>query len=127
MTIDGPYQFTWHFTTAFPEQVLYAMAYGTFCPGPSHILQPLDVGCFGPLKVGYGRQAENLMRSQINHITKLEFLPCFIAAFKASITTNNILGGFRGAGLAPFDPEAVISKLNVRLRTPPPPPVNNEP
>jgi peptide/nickel transport system substrate-binding protein len=33
MTIDGPYQFTWNFTTPFPEQVLYAMAYGTFCPG----------------------------------------------------------------------------------------------
>ncbi|EYD76363.1 Periplasmic alpha-galactoside-binding protein precursor [Rubellimicrobium mesophilum DSM 19309] len=40
MTIDGPYQFTWHFTSPFPEQVLYAMAYGTFCPGPSHILEP---------------------------------------------------------------------------------------
>jgi peptide/nickel transport system substrate-binding protein len=40
MTIDGPYQFTWNFTTPFPEQVLYAMAYGTFCPGPSHILAP---------------------------------------------------------------------------------------
>lgn len=40
MTIDGPYQFTWTFTTPFPEQVLYAMAYGTFCPGPSHVLAP---------------------------------------------------------------------------------------
>ena len=25
----------------FPEQVLYALAYGTFCPGPSHVLAPL--------------------------------------------------------------------------------------
>jgi hypothetical protein len=101
----------------------------TLCmpPHSSHLLQPLDVGCFAPLKVAYGRQAENLMRSQINHITKLEFLPCFKAAFSASITTNNILGGFRGAGLAPFDPEAVISKLDVRLRTPSPPPVINAP
>jgi hypothetical protein len=38
-------------------------------PHSSHLLQPLDVGCFTPLKVGYGRQAENLMRSRINHIT----------------------------------------------------------
>jgi hypothetical protein len=67
------------------------------------------------------------MRSQINYITKLEFLPCFKAAFTASITTNNVLGGFKGAGLAPFDPKAVISKLNVRLRTLSPPPVNNAP
>jgi hypothetical protein len=101
----------------------------TLCmpPHSSHILQTLNVGCFAPLKVGYGRQAENLMRSQINHITILEFLPCFKAAFNALITTNNSLGGFRGAGLAPFDPEAVISKFDVRLRTPSLPPVCNAP
>jgi peptide/nickel transport system substrate-binding protein len=34
------YTFTLTFTEAFPEQVLYAMAYGNFCPGPSHILKP---------------------------------------------------------------------------------------
>jgi peptide/nickel transport system substrate-binding protein len=28
------------FTTAFPKSVLYQMAYGNFCPGPSHILKP---------------------------------------------------------------------------------------
>jgi hypothetical protein len=95
----------------------------TLCmpPHSSHLLQPLDVGCFSPLKKAYGRQAENLMRNRINHITKLEFLPCFIAAFKDAITESNIKGGFRGAGLVPLDAEAVISKLDVRLRTPTPP------
>jgi hypothetical protein len=95
----------------------------TLCmpPHSSHLLQPLDVGCFSPLKKAYGRQAENLMRNRINHITKLEFLPCFIAAFKDAITESNIQGGFRGAGLVPLDAEAVISKLDVRLRTPTPP------
>ena len=33
------------------------------------------------------------------------------------MTENNIKGGFRGAGLVPFNPEAVISKLDVKLRT----------
>jgi peptide/nickel transport system substrate-binding protein len=28
------------FTQAFPEPVLYALAYGTFCPGPSHSMKP---------------------------------------------------------------------------------------
>jgi len=95
----------------------------TLCmpPHSSHLLQPLDVGCFSPLKKAYGRQAENLMRNKINHITKLEFLPCFIGAFKDSITKSNIQGAFRGAGLVPLDAEAVISKLDIRLRTPTPP------
>ena len=30
----------WTFKAAFPTQVLYAMAYGSFCPGPAHILAP---------------------------------------------------------------------------------------
>jgi len=73
------------------------------------------------MKTAYGRQVEHLMRNQINHITKIEFLPCFKAAFDASITESNIKGSFRGAGLVPFNPEAVLSKLEVRLRTPTPP------
>jgi hypothetical protein len=101
----------------------------TLCmpPHSSHLLQPLDVGCFAPLKKAYGRQAELLIRQGINHITKIEFLPCFKAAFKSDITNSNIQGSFRGAGLVPFDPEVVISKLDVKLRNPTPPPVNEEP
>ena len=34
------YTVEWTFKDAFPKQYLYAMAYGTFCPGPSHILKP---------------------------------------------------------------------------------------
>jgi hypothetical protein len=99
----------------------------TLCmpPHSSHLLQPLDVGCFSPMKKAYGRQAELMMRNKVTRITKLEFLPCFKAAFDASITKCNILGGFRGAGLVPFNPEAVIARLEVRLCTPPLPTVDN--
>ena len=94
----------------------------------SHLLQLLNVGCFGPLKKAYGDEVNKLMRNQINHITKQEFLPCFRAAYKKAISLSNIQGGFRGAGLVPFDPEQVISTLDVKLRTPSPLlPTNNEP
>ncbi|KAF2179643.1 DDE-domain-containing protein [Zopfia rhizophila CBS 207.26] len=79
----------------------------------SHILQPLDVGCFSPLKTAYRRQVKKLMRNQFNHITKLEFLPAFRDAFDASITESNIQESFRGAGLVPFDLDKVILKLDV--------------
>ncbi|KAL1581814.1 hypothetical protein WHR41_09665 [Cladosporium halotolerans] len=36
------------------------------------------------------------------------------------MTANNIAGGFRGAGLVPFDPQVVLSRLDVKLRTPTP-------
>ena len=67
------------------------------------------------------------MRTHINHITKQEFLSCFKQAFNASFTASNVQGGFRGAGLVPFDPERVISALDVQLRTPSPLPVDNQP
>jgi hypothetical protein len=95
----------------------------TLCmpPHSSHILQPLDVGCFGPLKKSYGRQIEHLMRQQCTHITKEDFIPVFRAAFSESLTESNIKGGFRGAGLVPFDLERVISALDLKLKTPTPP------
>ena len=86
----------------------------------SHLLQPLDVGCFSPLKRSYGRQLEDFIKAHITHITKLEFFLAFKAAHFATMTKANIQGGFRGAGLVPFDPQAVISKLDVKLRTPTP-------
>ena len=61
------------------------------------------------------------MRAHINHVSKLEFLYAFREAFFASITERNIQGGFAGAGLVPFDPERVLSKLDVKLHTPTPP------
>jgi hypothetical protein len=67
------------------------------------------------------------MRNKITYITKTEFLLCFIAAYKASITKSNILGGFWGASLVLFNLDAVISMLNVRLRTPPLPTVEDSP
>lgn len=90
-------------------------------PHSSHLLQPLDVGCFGPLKQSYGREIEALMRMHITHISKLEFLSAFRTAFFHTFTEKNIKAGFIGSGLVPYDPERVLSKLDVVLRTPTPP------
>jgi len=87
-------------------------------PHSSHLLQPLNINCFGPLKKAYSRQIKQLMRINIIYISKLKFLYAFRKAFFASITEKNIQGGFTGAGLIPYNPEKVISKLNIRIRTP---------
>ncbi|KAF2180882.1 CENP-B protein, partial [Zopfia rhizophila CBS 207.26] len=60
----------------------------------SHLLQPLDVGCFAPLKRAYREEVDKLVRNHIFHVTKLDFLPLFKAAYLASITESNIRGGF---------------------------------
>ncbi|KAK0622145.1 hypothetical protein DIS24_g11354 [Lasiodiplodia hormozganensis] len=76
-----------HHSTAFE---LYCQEHDiiTLCmpPHSSHYLRPLDVSCFGPLKQAYGRQIEDLMRTHINHVSKLEFLCAFRTAFFAPMT-----------------------------------------
>lgn len=89
-------------------------------PHSSHLTQPLDVGLFGPLKRAYGKEIESFIRAHINHITKVEFFLALHAAYNAIMTNENIASGFRGAGLIPFDPQAFISKLDIKLRTPTP-------
>ena len=63
----------------------------------------------------YGRQIEDFIKAYINHITKVEFFMVFKAAYIQSMTIQNAKAG---VGLIPFDPSAVISKLDVKLRTP---------
>jgi hypothetical protein len=86
----------------------------------SHLLQPLDVGCFSPLKRAYGNEVSGLARNHTNHIAKETFLQAFKAAYNKAFTKDNICASFRGAGLVPHDPEAVLSKLDIKLRTPTP-------
>jgi hypothetical protein len=89
-------------------------------PHSSHLTQPLDVACFGVLKRNYSLELDVLIKAHITHITKTEFFMAFRAAYNKTMTPKNIKAGFRGAGLVPFDPQAVISRLDVRLRTPTP-------
>lgn len=86
----------------------------------SHLLQPLDVGCFSVLKRLYGKEIEKLMRNHIHHITKPDFFSAFHTSFMATFHPENVRGGFRGAGLVPFSPERVLSQLDIKLRTPTP-------
>jgi hypothetical protein len=46
-----------------------------------HILQPLDVRCFSPLKRAYKNKVGALANSNINYIDKLAFLAAFKAVY----------------------------------------------
>jgi hypothetical protein len=65
----------------------------------SHILQPLDVGCFSTLKVSYGKHVEGKMRFGISHIDKEEFLQLYHVAHVEAMTEKNIQSGFAATAL----------------------------
>jgi hypothetical protein len=56
----------------------------------SHLLQPLDVGCFDPLKVAYRREVGELARQGIYHINKDEFLLINLRIRGAVFSEKNI-------------------------------------
>ncbi|APA10615.1 hypothetical protein sscle_06g053850 [Sclerotinia sclerotiorum 1980 UF-70] len=72
---------------------------------------------FSVLKCSYSCQIEGFIKAHINHISKVEFFIVFKAAYQQSITIQNMKAGFRGAGLIPFDPQSILSKLDIRIRT----------
>jgi hypothetical protein len=86
-------------------------------PHSSHMLQPMDVGCFDPLKTAFSKQNQDLIRNHVFHITKEDFITTFHQAFLTSFTQANVQAGFRGSDLHPFDPEAVLSHLDPVLRS----------
>ena len=87
----------------------------------SHLLQPLDVGCFSTLKSSYGQEVASSIRLGINHVDKQEFLSMYKPARTQALSPNNIRSGFAATGLVPYDPNRVISQLHIQLRTPSPP------
>ena len=90
-------------------------------PHSSHLLQPLDIGCFAVLKRSYGRLVESKIRVGINHIDKLDFLEAYPSARIEAFKSETIKNSFAAAGLIPYNPDRVLSKLNICLRTPTPP------
>jgi hypothetical protein len=72
------------------------------------------------LKRMYSQQIKGFMKAHIHHITKVKFLTAFKTAYPQLIIVQNAQAGFRGAGLIPFDPQVVILKLDIKLRTPTP-------
>jgi hypothetical protein len=86
----------------------------------SHLLQPLDVSCFSPLKRAYGHEIQELARQGVYHIDKIDFLQVYTRIQPAVFTQQNIQAGFQATGLIPPCPDRVLSSLTV-VRTPSPP------
>ena len=77
----------------------------------THLLQPLDVGIFGPLQKAYGKYFDNVIRYGNTGIRKASFLPILVKSRAAAFTTDNIISSFRKCGIVPLMPEVVLNQL----------------
>ena len=84
-----------------------------FClpPHTSHLTQPLDKGCFGPLKIFWREECLQFMTSHPDQVvTRFNFSRLFSKAWTKAMTMSNILAGFRVTGVYPFDRSVLRQK-----------------
>ena len=74
-------------------------------PHSSHITQPLDVGFFKPLKVGWSKACDTF---RLGHEgTLVLFASVFRKAWQASVNTSINVNSFRGSGICPLNFDAI--------------------
>ena len=79
------------------------------------------MGCFAPLKREYSKEIRGLATDYIGRIDKKAFIASFAKIFEIAFLRANIKSSFRATGLVPNNPLVVLSKLEVKRRTPTPP------
>ena len=80
-------------------------------PHTSHILQPLDVSIFSPLKRALALETDAASRLDSGRIPRIEWTSMYIRARETALRSLNILSGFKATGLWPLSPIAVLEKL----------------
>ena len=91
-------------------------------PHATHLLQPLDVVCFQPLK-HYHRQAlDQSLRLGVYDFNRLDFIAAFNDMRAKAFKRSTILSAFAETGLIPYNPEKVLGPLRERQKRSKPPP-----
>jgi hypothetical protein len=80
-------------------------------PHTSHLLQPLDVDLFGPLKTAMSNRIYRFVGTGIRRIQKVEWTHYYIKTREVAFISLNIQSGWHGAGLFPRDPTKVFHHL----------------
>ena len=76
-------------------------------PNTTHITQPLDKGCFGPLKMKWIEVCHEYVKSNPGKVvTRFVFSKLLHQAWTA-MSVSNIIAGFRITGIYPLDRSAI--------------------
>jgi len=91
-------------------------------PHTSHLLQPLDVGVFAPLKRTLACETDATLRHDTGRIPRVQWVEMYKRARDRALTSHNILSGWRSTGLVPLSPITVLARLPARPGPSPSPP-----
>ena len=81
-------------------------------PNTTHLTQPLDKGCFGPLKSKWSEVCHKYMAKNPGKVVnRFVFSQLLHEAWTDAMTSLNIKAGFRTTGIYPLDRNAVAVKI----------------
>ena len=75
----------------------------------SHILQPMDVGCYGPFQRLYNAECHKLMSQISGAITRYNVCQIACYVYMRALSADNIQSAFRRSGIYPLNYKAVPS------------------
>ncbi|EJF57418.1 DDE-domain-containing protein [Dichomitus squalens LYAD-421 SS1] len=100
-----------HLTDAFIDLgTQYGIDFYLLPSHTTHKLQPLDVGCFGPMQREWLTCCEKLVESG-NEVQHGQFVAEYLKVRDASVTPEVVKAAWRKTGLSPFNPN-VFSELD---------------
>lgn len=77
-------------------------------PNCTHVLQPLDVALFKPLKSGWAKAVHNWrMKNDGERLTKYNFAPMLNQVLEDCTSGSTLANGFRRCGLCPLEANSV--------------------
>ncbi|CUS07662.1 unnamed protein product [Tuber aestivum] len=101
-----------HFSPEMCDLAYYNRVLLLFFLGKAtHLLQPLDIGIFGPLKQSFRALIEADAAEGELHVDWSDFYKTYEKARKETITEHLCHAGFRHAGLIPPDPLIPLSNM----------------
>jgi hypothetical protein len=112
--------FTWEFVKYCEDHDIVPFG---LPPHLTHLIQPLDVVVFQPLKHYHAKELDILIRDGLVNITKIEFLVVIQQARKQAFKEATNRAAFKKTGIWPFQPSIVLQVIQERqaVRTPSPP------
>jgi hypothetical protein len=85
----------------------------------SHLLQPLDVGVFSPLKWALSAEIKKLFRLDTSRIPQIEWTEAYITAWAKAFTSRNIESSFQMSSVYLLSPITILSTLRMPTSIPP--------
>ena len=83
-------------------------------PHCSHILQPMDVGCFGPFQIKYSQECQSFSRSNGRMVSRYDVCALACKVYSAALTPANLRAAFTKSGIFPVK---CASEMIIQLKS----------